>query len=60
MTHVTSGMKHLRVNAQFFVLKSSAAVNNDDPDDRGSKSVSVLERDWHGIHHSADPRLCVA
>lgn len=45
MTHVTSGMKHLRVNAQFFVLKSSAAVNNDDPDDRGSKSVSVLERD---------------
>lgn len=55
--HVTSGIKYLRASAQFFMLMSS---DNDDPDDRGFKSVWILEGDWHGTNHSNDPRFYVA
>lgn len=34
--------------------------DNDDPGDRGFKSVWILEGDWHGTNHSNDPRFCVA
>lgn len=60
MTHVSSGMKHSRASAQFFMLMSFATVNNDDPDDRSFKSAWVLEGDWHGTNHFGDQSLCVA
>lgn len=39
------------------MLISSAAVNSDDPDDEGFKSVWVLEGGGHGTNHSVDLKL---